>query len=180
MKKHFFILFSLLSIFLTSCRESDKEYIERIKKVTDKNGETLEQIIDNYLISAEFLHMNRDADLDEYLTSLSNEIEVAKIEEKYGDKEAMIKMTQILKQRGINYPEIENITWKILFKSNITKVIEVSSDNIILKFPVYETSNNTIFNLASVEVYTHYYHKLNSRQLDVAYEIVHFIGIQSL
>ena len=179
MKKLFSILIGFLSIFFVSCSESDKEYIERIKKIPDKNGETVEQIIDNYIISAEFLHLNRDSALHEdQLMELLNEIEVARLEAKHGDKDAMLRMSEVLEKRGIGYPEIEKIKWKILYKSKKSRVIEVSSDNISVTFPVLETNDSTIFNFSNVEVYTHCQHKLNMNQLDAAYEIVHFIGTQ--
>lgn len=173
MNKILSILVGLFSLFFMSCEDSDKNFIKKVKYTKNQNGETVEQLIDNYIIAAEFLQKNKS--IENNLSYITHKIEEANDCKIYGNPTKAKELSKILATYKITYPEIKHINWKIVSTSKTTKLLEVESDNTYLKLPIYKTKLNTMINFSNIKVYTTSHHPINIEILNATHEIVEFI-----
>lgn len=180
MNKILSILIGLLSLLFVSCMESDKSFIKKIKHMKNKNGETVEQLIDNYIVAAEFLQANKNSNIEKNISSVALKIQEANNSKLDGNKEQINELSKLLATYHINYPEIKNINWKIISNSKAAKLIEVASDNIYLKLPIYKTKVNTAISFSNIEVYTTSNQPIDLNKLNAAHEVIEFIANENI
>lgn len=146
----------------------------------NKNGETVEQLIDNYIVAAEFLQANKNSNIEKNISSVALKIQEANNSKLDGNKEQINELSKLLATYQINYPEIKNINWKIISNSKAAKLIEVASDNIYLKLPIYKTKVNTAISFSNIEVYTTSNQPIDLNKLNAAHEVIEFIANENI
>ena len=176
MNKILSILIGLFSLFFVSCMESDKSFIKKIKHIKNKNGETVEQLVDNYIVAAEFLQANKNTNISsvalqiQKLNNYSPDINTNNFKE----------ISKLISNYKINYPEIRNINWKIITNTKSLKLIQITSDNIYLRLPIYKTKLNNKISFPDIEVYTTSNQLIDLNKLNEAHEVIEFIANENI
>ncbi|MBR8700856.1 MULTISPECIES: hypothetical protein [unclassified Fusobacterium] len=176
MRKILSMLGCSLTFALISCTENDQDYIKRIKAIKANNGDSVERIVDHHIIAGEFLEINHENGVDLKLQSIVSDIILSELEFGHGDKEALERMSDRLLKEGTRYPDIENINWKVAYKGKGVTVIEVTSDNVRIRFPIFEKDGTRTVNFAKITVANKKRGIVDINQLNAAHEIIHFIG----
>ena len=147
--KKILVILSFL-FFIVACG-TDSSYIESVKSITNQNGYTVEEIIENMVDAGEFFVENQDSKfMPQGLGKLAQGIYILQ----YGGQEDRKELYTALKKEGIKVVSDISFKWEIEGKTAVAKIVKVTGKNVYVKFPVYKDGDYLNIDFDEIQVYT--------------------------